>query len=515
MTIFPNDTQYQTTQIFRHLVVDDELTSFAQNLRKLTGALDAWVDLSPDWQEVISRIRISIWRLRNDPNSSSSNQDFELLLKPALRVLGSLQNQISAELRDMTNLLIMQGEKVLARDESSLSRFLIETFAQTKTKSNFLVVKKQKTQTNTENWIARSPMNAWTAVTPDEYRKVAPIAETTLVLGVTGDYPRHIFTGIQPKSGMHLVSFSDIPEKKVILGPLSEIGSVTLQIAITTSGLLPATNSVNSDFQSDYLDPVDELNRNLVNKLARRNVDQLGEIHEDQTVPCRCLLLTAGRMIYLPVDDSSVNILDPNAAEGSRVSRMQGSSVTIGTLVLLRIGESDTEAIRSMADTIAGSEAGSLRKSQSAWKEALGLKLKENGLARVVSDLRALGIARPWPKAWVLQDTIRPQQDQTFKILLDYLGIPVAKTISNMNRLRQLHLAAGFRFREILKEEFERVDLESLKSDGYIELEVDYEGSVARLGAYYCLAVSEDTYEIPEFWVKKVLDNEGGLEWQE
>jgi hypothetical protein len=73
-----------------------------------------------------------------------------------------------------------------------------------------------------------------------------------------------------------------------------------------------------------------------------------------------------------------------------------------------------------------------------------------------------------------------------------------------MNILRHLHQVAGMRFRAILKQKFETLDLDKISVNGFALVELGSESEVAKLGAFRCISIGNEVFEVPESAVKQL-----------
>jgi hypothetical protein len=209
-------------------------------------------------------------------------------------------------------------------------------------------------------------------------------------------------------------------------------------------------------------------------------------------------------MVFLPTSSGAIDAVDPTAPVGERVQRIAISNITTDSILLLRVGSSEGEAISRMANDIGGSEAKRCRSIQSFWKSKLKERISINGTAKVIRDLKDLGVANPWIIDWSHQSTIRPNSIDNFKIILTYLNIEHEETIEAMNILRHLHQVAGMRFRAILKQKFETLDLDEISLNGYVLVELGNDSDVAKLGAFKCVSIGNEVFEVPESAVKQL-----------
>jgi hypothetical protein len=84
------------------------------------------------------------------------------------------------------------------------------------------------------------------------------------------------------------------------------------------------------------------------------------------------------------------------------------------------------------------------------------------------------------------------------------LGIEHERTIEAMNILRHLHQVAGMRFRAMLKQKFETLDLDQISLKGYVLVELGNDSDVAKLGAFKCVSIGSEIFEVPESAVKQL-----------
>jgi hypothetical protein len=116
-----------------------------------------------------------------------------------------------------------------------------------------------------------------------------------------------------------------------------------------------------------------------------------------------------------------------------------------------------------------------------------------------------LGIKNPWIGEWKsFKNNIRPESDENFQKLLKYLSIEPSETISAMNALRRLHLMAAMRLRMMLKEKFENANSKTIHEDGFLIVDLGETPEIAKLGAFVCLSIGEDVFEVPESSVKQL-----------
>lgn len=125
------------------------------------------------------------------------------------------------------------------------------------------------------------------------------------------------------------------------------------------------------------------------------------------------------------------------------------------------------------------------------------------GAPEVIRQLRAVGIKNPWIGEWKsLKNNIRPDSDDYFSKLLVYLEIEPTETIFAMNSLRRLHLIAAMRLRKMLRDKFESVNLQEIHKSGFLIIDLGENSEIAKLGAFVCLSIGDDVFDVPESAVK-------------
>ena len=196
-------------------------------------------------------------------------------------------------------------------------------------------------------------------------------------------------------------------------------------------------------------------------------------------------------------DGERIRTLDPAAPHGERVHYAKLSTVRPGTYLLLRRGTSGYGALDSLAARLLGDQAAKIEATQEAWKGELDRRIEARGIGNVEHDLRLHGVktaSRAW--AWTDPSLILPKNDEDFRALLSWLGIPAEPTVSNAKRLRRAHYQAGSDVRETLEQAVEDSDLTELERGGRLDLRIRVEG-FRDLVAARVVAVSPHAQVIP------------------
>ena len=60
------------------------------------------------------------------------------------------------------------------------------------------------------------------------------------------------------------------------------------------------------------------------------------------------------------------------------------------------------------------------------------------------------------------------------------------------------------RFRKMLKDKFENADLDEIFEQGFLIEDLGESPEIAKLGAYVCLSIGDEVFDVPESAVKQL-----------
>lgn len=488
------------------LSIEDKLfQQFSQNVRLLSRALQDWVELSIDWDFAIGKMRTADWLLRNDPTPLCDGHRTLIELSEGLTVLRGLYKNMSPDIQAMCSHIIASGDKIVNTKSSNMNIVLEQLLSDTESgsKKNALVVRQENIRFASELWLRDIDLHQWECFTSQQIVHSEEFFSNLIVVGLTQDYPINLFNSIYPENQVITLSHAWIKEQKTINGYFSDIAEVTVEIEIEVVDEGGSTNSA-QEVAEDFLEPSAAIDVRRLSDAAKRVLKQIENTMDEELVQCKAYLLGSGELVFLPTGNGSIDALDPVAPKGEKVQRIPISSLTTNSILLLRVGTSEGDAIVNMANELGGALAKNCRMLQSTWKIRLKERMKSLGIQRVTSDLQKLGIANPWLAEWAHSGNIRPNSLTNFTLLLEYLDVEPKATIDAMNSLRHLHQLAGMRFRSILKKKFETQELGAIFSDGFIVVNLGEEAGVADLGAYLCKSIGTEVFDVPESAVKQL-----------
>lgn len=161
-----------------------------------------------------------------------------------------------------------------------------------------------------------------------------------------------------------------------------------------------------------------------------------------------------------------------------------------------------------------GPQARAIDAAQAAWKRALAQRLQQHGYRRVVEDIRALGIkTADRARAWTDPSLIRPNSDQDFDRLLQWLGLPVQPTFGYATTLRKTLYLVSAGIGKQLEAAVAAADLSELDTVGHLSLDIDTEGFRGII-ATRVLAVSPFTEIVPRHDARVPFEDRSG-QWLE
>ena len=231
-------------------------------------------------------------------------------------------------------------------------------------------------------------------------------------------------------------------------------------------------------------------------------------------VLAREVYLAGGMMIYLDKDGDSIRTLDPDEPPGHRVELRPVPAISVGSVLVLRHGETESAALLRLAFQELGPAADTIRARQESWKSALTAKLDSTGSTEASRQLRELGVsAAGQVRAWVALTVVRPRMDLDFRLLLTWLGLADAAYWDPALQLRRARMRAVKRVTKALEDSLAQADMARLSADGVITVELGIEGFAAMTAARV-LAISPTETAVHHHDVR-IPQSRGVKQWLE
>lgn len=223
----------------------------------------------------------------------------------------------------------------------------------------------------------------------------------------------------------------------------------------------------------------------------------------------RKLYLSGGFAMWLD-DGQRIRSLDPNQPVGERVTYTDVESVTEGSFLLLREGASERETLYKAAFDSLGHRAADIAASQTRWKRRLDDRLQHRGHRCVEDELKTFGVtACEQVRAWTDPILVRPKSKRDFRLLLDWLGVPVQSTADNADMLKSALRHESQRIRKELEDTIEYIDLDELERIGYVSLGGRNVG-VRGICATRVLAISHFVRVVARSRTRLLIKDDGG-----
>jgi hypothetical protein len=496
--------------ILHHVIEDHTLKSFSQNVRDLAFAMRDWIELSSELDEAIASLRRADWLLRNSPFPKEPMHPGVQELNRGMEALRPFYKNLSSDIRTYCVNILESGENLKRDSRAQIAEAVLSNIKNLQTnelRKIHIIVRQENLVASTIEWLEYSGITGVAVSTAAKYMNEKKNVDSLIVIGLSADYPDSLFTSVFPVNGVHLFSHSWIKEKTEIQGLLSDLADLPLIIPIKADAYQDHSLVPHDSFET-YLDPSFEIASRKLQRYAKLTLANIQQESEEEIVECKAYLLANSGLVFLPTEAGSIDSLDLNAHSGDRVQRLAISSITTDSVLLLRVGVSDSDAIINMANQLGGDDARQARELQKRWKSALKERINEQGSAVVFRQLQDRGITNPWLQEWSHPKNIRPNSDTSFKVLLKYLGVEVDETVEAMNLLRYLHQMAGMRFRKILKQKFESIDKNKFYEKGFEIVDVGASAGVAKLGAFRVISIGQEVLQVPENAIKQLQETE-------
>lgn len=231
-----------------------------------------------------------------------------------------------------------------------------------------------------------------------------------------------------------------------------------------------------------------------------------------EEVAARKVLLSGNLAMWLD-DGERIRSLDPEQPAGERVTYTEIPAVRAGTYLLLRQGETERKALYQAAIArLAGGAV--IEQAQEAWKRPLDKRIQQAGYRQAVKQLQAAGVkTADRARAWTNPNLIRPNSDQDFERLLQWLEIPTQPTFGYATLLRKTLYQVSAEIGKQLELAVSAADLSELETTGHLSLDVETDGFRGIL-ATRVLAISPFTEIVSRHEARVPFEDRSG-QWLE
>ncbi|MGV9323685.1 hypothetical protein [Streptosporangium sandarakinum] len=481
------DSYYRSAEAAPQRVhVDDAAAHrFSREVRSLLKALQDEPD-SPAWESLSRLANAARWRGLYDPvpfsNAASTTAP---LLRELVCSAEALRIGAPVHLLPLLDSLRTAAEAYESGGNEPFGSAVMSTLEEVGPTSACLIARNRRTALALANWLRSWHGQAPSVFVPAEYARHEPL-HLAVVCGPSFVFPLQLLTTPRAMT-VRLVHHHWVRDEEKIPGLFGQFAAITL----TTWIQEPVRPAVSWQPWSGA--PAAELQVAPDWETVLASAPQT-PAKDTEKVLARLAVLGGKHAIWLPVEGERIRGLDPAAPPGERVTSLPMSSVTQGTILILRAGVSEAATTRGVAYGLLGNTKGAeVRHLQEDWKCRLRRLLDDQGPTAVTRRLAALGVEVHNISHWAHEELIQPRKVEDFKVLLRMLGIDDVTTYIEAGRvLRRAVVTAGHRLMEALESKANSCDLHQLEAGGVIELHLDDVPGAAPMTAYQVLALQEE-----------------------
>jgi hypothetical protein len=491
-SILGADTFYRTAgrPSASRWAIDDACSArFAGALRALLRDLEEDAS-SPAWEPIVAAARAVRWRGAIDPvpfasHHSSVAEPLSSLLGMAGKLAGSLDHHRGRLLDELVT------AATAYRDNGNLaySRAVLDCLSSGDPASTCLAVARHRRATAISGWLTEAGQVA-PVLGPREFLESGRIWDLAILPGAGDWFPPYMLLSARAEE-ITLVHPRWVRDSHSFYGVFGELATRSVHVTVRAPRARDVPGTAPLGLPARELVPQPDWS--LVVASAPRP-PAAGHPAE----PCMLAILGGGYAVWLPVGAQRIRGLVPAARPGERVVNLPIKALHQGAILLLRLGSTESAALRPLVDSILGSQQPTIRSLQEEWKARLRRRMAGPGAAELARRVRASGAQAVNLQHWVTDESIRPRDDRDFRALLEVLGLsPAAPYIEAGRALRRAHAQAGHELTRALEQQVEQQDFAELESRGLQELRLEGIPGLAAMVAFRVIAIKPDVTDVP------------------
>ncbi|GHS84897.1 hypothetical protein AGMMS50218_01040 [Actinomycetota bacterium] len=417
------------------------------------------------WDDLAGVSKALRWRLITQPQPMMFNQGLLKLAGEITLQARRLRDAVADQ--DLLDEIAAAATALADPDrESVVGTALVRTCLEAGADACVVIAASKPAQLGLTSWLSTHGI---TVMTAGEMERDQPDREQAYVVGPPRFYRSSLITAPVTEGVSFLLPawFGDRSVPRSAIAPYAE-GAIRVEARVFTVG------DISEPEQSVPVEVEDE-DVYLPQPIwgTRRSEDREPTCEE---VDARKVLLSVNLAMWLD-DGERIRSLDPQQPVGERVTYTEVTAVRAGTYLLLRQGATERGALYQAALARLGQRATAVDAAQAEWKQVLYNRLEQLGYGQVVKELRAAGVkTADRARAWTDPSLIRPNSDQDFESLLNWLGIPIQPTFGYASLLRKMLYQASAEIGRQLEAAVSAADLTELESTGHLSLDVRAEG---------------------------------------
>lgn len=417
------------------------------------------------WDDLVGVSKAMRWRLITQPQPMQFNPGLVQLAgevgRHARRLRGAVVDQSLLDDLEASAAALAHADR-----ESVVGTELLRACLEVGVRDSVVIAASKPAQAGLESWLQKHGI---TVLTAGELERDQPDRDQAYVVGPPRFYRSSLVTAPVTDGVSFLVPawFGDRSVPRSAIAPYAE-GAIRIEARTFTVGDAsePEQNvPVEAEDEDVYLpQPVWG---------SRQSSDR--EPSSDEVVAHKVLL--SGNLAMWLDDGERIRALDPHQPAGERVIYTEVKAVRAGTYLLLRQGTTERGALHQAAIAKLGQRGGAVDASQAVWKHLLAEKIQILGYRKVARELRASGVrTADRARAWTDPSLIRPNSDQDFERLLQWLGVPIQPTFGYAALLRKMLYQVSAEIGRQLEAAVSAADLSALEATGSHSLDVTTEG---------------------------------------
>ncbi|WP_369046796.1 hypothetical protein [Sinomonas sp. P10A9] len=450
------------------------------------------------WEDLLGSARALRWRLMSHPQPIEFNpalrEGAEEVIRQTRRLRGAVANNA------LLDELSAAAERVCEQDPV-LGPVLLRSIQEVGASDCVVVAGSASAGAAMDEWLRPQGVSV---LTLSGLKRTPPDVGQSYAVGPPCFFSSSLVTAPVTDAVSFLIpawfTYRQVPQS--VLAPYAE-GAIRIRSRVFTEGDVTEPESPAED---------EELEEFLPQPVWGTHQSASREPSSDE-VEARKLLLSGHRALWLD-DGERIRALDPRLPRGERVVYVDVAAVRPGTYLLLREGETEHRALHQAALARLGDRASEIDTTQRAWKQRLQTRLSQRGHWAVERGLRNAGVkTADRARAWREPNLVRPQSDQDFERLLQWLDLPVQPTFGNATSLRREIHRASAQIREQLETTVSAADLTALEHEGHLSLDMKTVGFRSILAARV-IAVSPHTEIVPRHEARVPFEDRSG-QWLE
>jgi hypothetical protein len=416
------------------------------------------------WDDLVGVSKAMRWRLITQPQPMQYNPGLVQLAREvgrhARRLRGAVADQSLLDDLEASATSLAHADR-----ESVVGTELLRACLEVGVSDSVVVAASKPAQAGLESWLQKHGI---TVLTAGDLERDQPDIEQAYVVGPPRFYRSSLVTAPVTDGVSFLVPawFGDRSVPRSAIAPYAE-GAIRIEARTFTVGdASEPEQTVPIEAEEDVYLPQPVWG-------SRQSSDR--EPSSDE-VEAHKVLLSGNLAMWLD-DGERIRALDPRQPAGERVIYTEVNAVRAGTYLLLRQGATERGALHQAAIAKLGQRGGAVDASQAVWKHLLAEKIQTLGYRKVGRELRTAGVrTADRARAWTDPSLVRPNSDQDFERLLQWLGVPIQPTFGYATLLRKMLYQVSAEIGRQLEAAVSAADLSALETTGSHSLDVNTEG---------------------------------------